>query len=120
MKIKIKYFDKDLPKIERIIKGDWIDLRSAERIEMKQGEYKLIRLGIGMIIPSGYEAWVVSRSSTPSKFGIVSANSIGIIDNSYNGDEDEWKFPAIAIRDTVIEKGDRICQFRIMVNQPKF
>lgn len=120
MKIKVKYFDKNLPKIEKIIKGDWIDLRSAERVELKKGEYKLIRLGIGMEIPKGYEAWIAPRSSTPSKFGIISANSLGIIDNSYNGDEDEWKFPSIAIKDTVIEKGDRICQFRIMVNQPKF
>lgn len=120
MNIKVKYFDKDLNKIERIIKGDWIDLRCAERVEMKQGEYKLLRLGVGMEIPKGYEAWVLPRSSTPKQFGIIMANSMGIIDNSYNGDEDEWRFPAIAIRDTVIEKGDRICQFRIMVNQPKF
>ena len=80
----------------------------------------LIPLGIGMEIPSGYEAWVVPRSSTPKHFGIIMANSIGIIDNSYNGDNDQWHFPAIAIKDTIIEKGDRICQFRIMVNQPKF
>ena len=120
MTIKIKYFDKTLPKIEKMKIGDWVDLRSAERVEMKQGEYKLLKLGVGMEIPRGYEAWVVPRSSTPKQFGIIMANSIGIIDNSYNGDEDQWRFPAIAIRDTVIEKGDRICQFRIMVNQPKF
>ena len=120
MQIKIKYFSKDLPKIERIIKGDWIDLRSAERVVLAKGEYKLIPLGVGMEIPAGYEAWVAPRSSTPSKFGIIMANSIGVIDNSYNGDNDQWHFPAIAIKDTVIEKGDRICQFRIMVNQPKF
>lgn len=120
MKIKIKYFDKTLPKLERIIKGDWIDLRSAERVVLAKGEYKLIPLGVGMQIPSGYEAWVVPRSSTPKHFGIIMSNSIGIIDNSYNGDNDQWHFPAIAIKDTVIEKGDRICQFRIMVNQPKF
>lgn len=118
MEIKIKYFDKDLPKIEKINKGDWIDLRCAERVAMRQGEYKLLRLGVGMEIPEGYEALVVPRSSTPSKFGIILANSIGVIDNSYNGDEDQWRFPAIAIRDTIIEKGDRICQFRIFKNQP--
>lgn len=120
MTIKIKYFDKTLPKIEKTKIGDWVDLRSAERVELKQGEYKLLKLGVGMEIPRGYEAWVVPRSSTPKQFGIIMANSIGVIDNSYNGDEDQWRFPAIAIRDTVIEKGDRICQFRIMVNQPKF
>ena len=118
MKIKIKYFDKDLPKIEKFQKGDWVDLRCAERVEIKQGEYKLLKLGVGMEIPKGYEAWVVPRSSTPKQFGIIMANSIGIIDNSYNGDEDQWRFPAIAFRDTVIEKGDRICQFRILAHQP--
>jgi dUTP pyrophosphatase len=118
LKIKIKYFDQEIEKIQKISVGDWIDLRSAERVELKAGEYKLLRLGVGMILPDGYEAHVLPRSSTPSKFGIVCANSMGIIDNSYSGDEDEWRFPAIAFRDTVIEKGDRICQFRIIKNQP--
>ena len=118
MKIKIKYFDMDLPKIEKIPQGDWVDLRCAEDTTMKKGEYKLLRLGIGMEIPKGYEALVVPRSSTPSKFGIILANSIGVIDNSYNGDTDQWRFPAVAIRDTEIKKGDRICQFRIIENQP--
>lgn len=116
--IKIKYFDQGIEKIQKISKGDWIDLRSAERVELKAGEYKLLRLGVGMILPDGYEALVLPRSSTPSKFGIMCANSQGVIDNSYSGDADEWKFPAVAIRDTVIEKGDRICQFRIVKNQP--
>jgi dUTP pyrophosphatase len=117
-KIKIKYFDHDIEKIQKISVGDWIDLRVAERVELKAGEYKLLRLGVGMILPDGYEAHVLPRSSTPSKFGIILANSMGVIDNSYSGDEDEWRFPAVAIRDTVIEKGDRIAQFRIMRNQP--
>jgi len=116
--IFIKYFDQGLEPVEKISKGDWIDLRSAERVEMKKGEYRLIRLGVGMILPDGYEAHVLPRSSTPSKFGIMLANSQGVIDNSYSGDADEWKFPAVAIRDTVIEKGDRIAQFRIVENQP--
>ena len=116
--IKIKYFDKDIEKIEKINKGDWIDLRSAETVHLKKGEYYLIRLGVGMILPDGYEAHVVPRSSTPSKFGIMCANSMGIIDNSYSGDADEWMFPAVALRDTVIMKNDRICQFRIVKNQP--
>lgn len=115
--IKIKYFV-PMPRIQKISKGDWIDLRAGERVEIKKGEYYLIRLGVGMILPKGYEALVLPRSSTPSKFGIVCANSMGVIDNSYSGDADEWKFPALAIRDTVIEKGDRIAQFRIVKNQP--
>lgn len=99
--------------------GDWIDLRAAERVEMKKGDYYLIRLGVGMILPAGYEALVLPRSSTPNKFGIMLANSCGVIDNSYSGDTDEWRFPAVALRDTVIEKGDRIAQFRILENQPR-
>ena len=118
-KIKVKYFEPDLPQIQKISKGDWIDLRAAERVELKAGEYRLIRLGVGMILPDGYEAHILPRSSTPSKFGIMIANSMGVIDNSYSGDGDEWKCPAYAIRDTVIEKGDRIAQFRIIENQPR-
>ena len=117
--IKIKYFDQEIEKISKIAKGDWIDLRSAEDVAIKKGEYHLIRLGVGMILPDGYEAHIVPRSSTPSKFGIMSANSVGIIDNSYSGDADEWMFPAVALRDTVIMKNDRICQFRIVKNQPE-
>ena len=117
--IQVKYFEPDLEQIQKISVGDWIDLRAAERVEMKKGEYQLIRLGVGMILPAGYEALVLPRSSTPSKFGIILANSMGVIDNSYSGDADEWKFPAVAIRDTVIEKGDRIAQFRIIENQPR-
>lgn len=118
-KIRIKYFVDDLEQIRKIAVGDWVDLRAAERVELKKGDYYLIRLGVGMILPYGYEAHVLPRSSTPNKFGIMLANSMGVIDNSYSGDADEWKFPAIAIRDTVIEKGDRIAQFRIMENQPR-
>lgn len=118
-KIKVKYFEPNLEKIEKINVGDWIDLRAAERVEMKKGDYYLIRLGVGMILPAGYEALVLPRSSTPNKFGIMLANSCGVIDNSYSGDTDEWRFPAVALRDTVIEKGDRIAQFRILENQPR-
>jgi dUTP pyrophosphatase len=118
--IPIKYFDDEIDKLEKIPVGDWIDLRSAETVELKQGEYKLIRLGVGMILPHGFEAHILPRSSTPNKFGIMCANSMGIIDNSYSGDGDEWKFPAVAIRDTVIHKNDRIAQFRIVRNQPRF
>lgn len=117
MNIKIKYFS-DIKPIEKISVGDWIDLRASETVALKNGEYGLIPLGVGMILPDGYEAHVLPRSSTPSKFGIILANSMGVIDNSYSGDADEWHFPAVAIRDTVIHKNDRIAQFKIVKNQP--
>lgn len=116
--IKIKYFDDKIEKVKKVAVGDWIDLRIAESVMMLAGEYRLLKLGVGMILPDGYEAHILPRSSTPSKFGIIMANSMGVVDNSYSGDNDEWKFPAVAIRDTVINKGDRICQFRIVKNQP--
>jgi dUTP pyrophosphatase len=115
MNIKVKYFDKKMPKLELIEgKSDWIDLRSAEDIELKTGEFKLIPLGIAMELPEGYEAHVVPRSSTFKTYGIIQTNSMGIIDESYKGNNDQWKFPAYAIRDTKINKFDRICQFRIV------
>lgn len=117
--IKIKYFDKEIDKIEKINKGDLIDLRAAERVEMKKGDFKLIKLGVGMKLPDGYKANLYPRSSTYKNFGIILANSVGQIDNSYSGDSDEWKFPAIALRDTVIHKNDRICQFEIQRIQPE-
>lgn len=119
MKVKVKYHT-DIDRIQKINVGDWIDLRASEDIELKNGEFKLIPLGVSMQLPKGYEALVVPRSSTFKNFGIISANSIGVIDNSYCGDNDIWKFPAIALRDTVIKKNERICQFRIIANQPKF
>lgn len=116
--IKVKYFDPTLPDLQKITAGDWIDLRSAERVELQAGKYHVFRLGVGMILPDGYEAIIAPRSSTPERFGIVCPNSIGVVDNSYSGNNDEWRFPAVAIRDTIIEKGDRIAQFRIIKNQP--
>jgi dUTP pyrophosphatase len=119
VEIKIKYFDKSLPRIKKIKEGDWIDLRAARSFHIGNGGYVRIPLGVGMILPDGYEAHVLPRSSTPERFGIVCANSMGIIDNSYSGDADEWHFPALAIRESIIEKGDRIAQFRIVKSQPK-
>ena len=118
-KIKIKYFDDEIDKIEKISKGDLIDLRAAETVEMKKGDFRLISLGVGMKLPDGYKANVYPRSSTYKNFGIILANSVGQIDNSYSGDTDCWKFPAIAMRDTVIHKNDRICQFEIQKIQPE-
>lgn len=117
--IKIKYFDNEIDKIEKINKGDLIDLRAAETVEMKKGDFKLIKLGVGMKLPDGYKANMYPRSSTYKNFGIILANSVGQIDNSYSGDNDEWRFPAIALRDTVIHKNDRICQFEIQKIQPE-
>lgn len=117
--VKIKYHADILP-ISEFENGDWIDLRAAEDVEMKAGEFRIISLGISMKLPAGYEAHIVPRSSTCKKWGIIQANHMGVIDNSYCGNNDIWKFPAIAIRDTVIYKNDRICQFRIEKKQPKF
>ena len=119
MKIKIKYFDDELERIDKIDIGDWIDLRAAETVDLKPGEFKLINLGVGMKLPEGYEAHVVPRSSTFKNFGIIQTNHMGVIDESYCGDNDQWKFPALAMRETTIQKGDRICQFRIMKKQPE-
>lgn len=119
MDIKIKYFNQNIDKIAPISKGDWIDLRAAATVEMKAGEFKLIPLGVAMQLPAGYEAHVCPRSSTFKNFGVIQTNSTGIIDNSYCGDNDQWFFPAFALRDTVINENDRICQFRIMEIQPQ-
>ena len=116
--ILIKYFSDDIELVRAIKNGDWIDLRAAETIEMKAGDFALIPLGIAMKLPDGYEAHVVPRSSTFKNFGIIQTNSMGVIDNSYCGDNDQWFFPAFALRDTAIHKNDRICQFRIMKKQP--
>lgn len=119
MEIKIKYFSDKIEKLCYIDgKSDWIDLRSAEDIELKQGEFKLIPLGIGMQLPKGYEAHVVPRSSTFKNFGIIQTNHMGVIDYTYSGDNDQWFMPVLAMRDTKIQVNDRVCQFRIMENQP--
>ena len=118
--IKIIYHNQNIDKIVNIEnKSDWYDLRAAETVEMKAGDFKLISLGISMKLPEGYEAHVAPRSSTFKNFGVLQPNSVGIIDNSYSGTNDIWKFPALAMRDTVIHEGDRICQFRIVKKQPE-
>lgn len=115
--IRIKYM-RGVQKIERFNVGDWIDLRAAEDVMLCGGQFKLIPLGVAMELPKGYEALVAPRSSTFKKLGIILANSIGIIDESYKGDGDEWHFPAYAVKDTFIHKNERICQFRIIQHQP--
>ena len=118
--IKIKYFTDKIDKLDYIDgKSDWIDLRAAKDITLKKGESKLIPLGVAMKLPDGYEAHIVPRSSTFKNFGIIQTNHMGVIDGTYCGDNDEWKLPVYATRDTVIHMNDRICQFRIVENQPK-
>ena len=117
--ITIKYFTDKIEKLTYIDgKSDWIDLRAAEDVALKAGEFKLIPLGVAMKLPQGYEAHVVPRSSTFKNFGIIRTNHCDIIDESYCGDNDQWYFPAYALRDTEIHVNDRICQFRIMEHQP--
>jgi dUTP pyrophosphatase len=115
--IKIKYL-RDIEKLEILSCGDWIDLRAAEDVELYAGEYKMIPLGVAMELPKGYEALVAPRSSTFKKYGVILVNSIGVIDESYNGDNDEWNFLAYATRNTIIRKNERICQFRLIEHQP--
>lgn len=112
MNIDVRYHA-DITPLCMIDNGDWIDLRAAEDVELKAGEFKLISLGVSMKLPAGCEALVVPRSSTFKNWGILQTNSCGVIDNSYCGDDDVWMFPALATRDVLIEKDSRICQFRI-------
>ncbi len=117
--IRIKYLNQDIKRLEYIEgKSDWIDLRAAERVTLSAGEYRLIPLGVAMQLPKGYEAHIVPRSSTFRNFGIIQTNHFGVVDNKYCGPNDWWHMPVYAVRDTVIEAGDRICQFRIQENQP--
>ena len=118
MKLQIKYHNQEIEKIKKIDKGDWIDLRAAEKVELKQGDFALISLGVSMKLPDGYEAHLAPRSSTFKTWGIIQTNSIGVVDNSYSGNNDIWKMPVYATRDTVINVNDRICQFRIMPKMP--
>lgn len=112
MEIKVHYHS-DIHPLEKTEKGDWIDLRVAEDVTLKADEFKLISLGVSIQLPDGYEAYIVPRSSTFKHWGIIQTNHMGVIDNSYCGDNDIWMFPALATRDVLIEKNSRICQFRI-------
>ena len=117
--LKIKYFTDEIDELCYVDgKSDWIDLHTAEEVTLKAGEFRLIRLGVAIALPEGYEAHITPRSSTFKNYGILQTNSMGVVDYSYRGDGDEWKMPVYATRDTTIEKGARICQFRIMKNQP--
>ncbi len=118
--IQIKYFTDEIEKLTYIDgKSDWIDLRAAKEMELKAGQYAMIPLGVAMKLPEGYEAHIVPRSSTYKNYGLIQTNHMGVVDESYCGDNDQWHMPVYALRDTVIHVNDRICQFRIMEHQPK-
>ena len=122
MVIKVKYFENHegliVEPLKKIDKGDWIDLRANETISLRKGDFRLIPLGVGMKLPEGYEAHIVPRSSTFKNWGILQTNSTGIIDNSYSGNNDQWWLPVFATKNTIIQRNDRICQFRIVERQP--
>ena len=118
--ITIKYFTDKIEKLTYIDgKSDWIDLRAAEDVALKAGEFKLIPLGVAIALPEGYEAHIVPRSSTFKNYGILQTNSMGVVDYTYRGDGDQWYMPVYATRDVTIEQNARICQFRIVRNQPQ-
>ena len=119
-KIKIQYLNDQVERLRYIDgKSDWIDLRAAEEVTLKKGEFALIHLGVAMKLPEGYEAHIVPRSSTFKNFGLIQTNHMGVIDESYCGPNDWWRMPVYALRDTKIHVNDRICQFRIMQHQPE-
>lgn len=117
MELKIKYLE-DIDSIVQKEGCDWIDLRCAETVNINAGEYAMIRLGVAMKLPKGYEAYLVPRSSTYRRWGIIQTNGVGIIDESYCGDGDEWMMPVYATRNTQIKKNERVCQFRITKKMP--
>lgn len=117
--IQIKYFTDDMEELCYVAgKSDWIDLQAAQEVTLKAGEFRLIPLGVAIALPKGYEAHIVPRSSTFKNYGILQTNSMGVVDWSYRGDNDQWHMPVYATRDVTIERGARICQFRIMRHQP--
>ena len=118
--IKIKYHSEEIEKLRYIDgKSDWIDLRAAENVTLKAGEFRLISLGVSMALPQGYEALIAPRSSTFKNYGIIQTNHVGVVDETYCGDGDVWRMPVYAVRDTEIKVNDRICQFRIQKHQPQ-
>lgn len=118
LQIDIKYHNPDLIPINFIENGDWIDLRAAKEYKLLSGTFALIDLGISVKLPEGYEAHIVPRSSTFKKWGIIQTNGVGIIDNSYCGEDDVWMMPVLAVRGSDIHVNDRICQFRIVKKMP--
>lgn len=119
LEIEIRYIDKEISPVEQTEKGNWIDLRAAEDVELKAGESALVPLGVAMVLPKGYEAYILPRSSSFKSFGFVQTNGMGVIDETYKGNNDQWFLSILAIRDVTIKKNDRICQFRLQKAMPK-
>ncbi len=118
--IKVKYLVEGIDPLCYVAgKSDWIDLHAAETVTLRAGEFRLIPLGVAIALPEGYEAHIVPRSSTFKNYGVLQANSMGVVDASFCGEGDQWRMPAYATRDVTIEKNARICQFRIVRNQPR-
>lgn len=117
-KIRIRYIDKDMPRLKKIKQGDWIDLSNVETVNLKAGEFAYINLGVAIELPTGYEAIMAPRSSTFKNWGVIQTNSIGVIDSSYCGNDDIWMMPVYATRDIEIPAYTRIAQFRIQKIQP--
>lgn len=119
LEVKIRYISSTIPHLEKIDVGDWIDLYAAKDVKLEAGDFTLIPLGVAMKLPEGYEAIIAPRSSTFKKYGIIQTNSIGVIDNSYCGNNDQWMLAVYATRDIRIPANARICQFRIQKRQPE-
>ena len=118
--MRIKYHSDAIRKLEYIDgKSDWIDLRVAEDVNLRKGEFRLISMGISVEVPEGYEMLLVPRSSTFKNYGLIQTNSLGVIDESYCGDQDIIRMPVYATRDTEVHVNDRICQFRLLAHQPE-
>lgn len=118
--IRIRYHSSEIERLRYIGgKSDWIDLRSAENVTLKAGEFHLIDLGVSVQLPEGYEIITAPRSSTFRRWGLIQTNSVGVVDESYCGDNDVLRMPVYATRDCEIHVNDRVCQFRIIEHQPQ-
>lgn len=137
MEMKVKYFEGQDKKLQFIDKGDWIDVFANEDVFIPVNSMGLVPLGFALELPEGYEAILAPRSSTYRNWGVIQTNSIGVIDESYRGNEDEWliplycltaieqlsidagfKYPLI-LTGAYVRKGDKIAQFRIQEKMPR-
>ncbi|MBI6038030.1 dUTP diphosphatase [Clostridium perfringens] len=131
MIIRIKYFDK-ATKLKKITKGNWIDVYANKDVFVKCGERAMVPLGFALELPEGWEGHLAPRSSTFKTWGIIQTNSVGVVDDTYIGDNDQWHMPVYClqgkdlesedgeeIKGTWIRKGDKIGQFRIMEVMPE-
>ena len=131
MKIRIKYFEEST-KLKKIAKGNWIDVYANKDVFVKVNERAMIPLGFALELPSGWEAHLAPRSSTFKTWGIIQTNSVGVVDDTYIGDNDQCYMPVyclegknielidgVEVKGTWIRKGDKIAQFRIMEVMPE-